>query len=240
MPEANAIWVCEPPNERSLSRRLRSFGLVSRRLRDPKAIEDALATSRPAGVIVSTRLGATIGPVMQALVPLLDDEHTTILAGGPYPSDTMRDELRNAGITLACFEPIDDAALRFQVNRCFVVAAEPPSAKARSALRAPLGWPVQVQIGARRKEGSLYDLSNGGAFIETERPSLSGARVELLLPLGDGSVAVPGEVVHTNVPGNLRKARAPIGMGIRFDPVSDGTETAIRRAVHLRCAELLV
>lgn len=238
MPEANAIWVCEPPSERSLSRRLRQLGVVSRRLRNAAAVRDALADLRPAGIVVSTRLGAELDGCLVALGALLDDQQTTILAGGPHPSEGMRDRLRDAGISLACFEPIDDASLRFQVNRAFL--GHRHQGKARCELRAPLGWSIRIRQGARIKEGEVYDLSNGGAFIETTRPSLPGARIELELPLADGGLAVPGEVIHTNVPGNLRKPRAPIGMGVRFDPVLPDAATHISRAVHTRCAELLV
>ena len=86
----------------------------------------------------------------------------------------------------------------------------------RRAERVPASWPVEVRIGSRARPAQLYSLSARGAFLATAGPALRRTLVHITLPLPSQDLRVAGEVVLTNVPGNLRKRNLPIGMGIRF------------------------
>ena len=85
-----------------------------------------------------------------------------------------------------------------------------------------------------------WNLSRQGAFLQLRRPSMCGARIELALPLEGGARSVQATVVHTNVPGNLRRTRAPIGMGVRFDAPTPVLQRRLDEAVARRSSELLV
>ena len=93
----------------------------------------------------------------------------------------------------------------------------------------------------RRREAWLYDLSNGGAYLELERPALTGARVELELPLaGENPRRLAATVVHTNVPGNLQRSRLPLGMGIRFDELDADMRHQLTRVISEQSSRLMV
>ena len=64
--------------------------------------------------------------------------------------------------------------------------------------------------------------------------------MHITLPLPSQELRVAGEVVLTNVPGNLRKRNLPIGMGIRFLGLSNEAERALTTYTAERGAQLLV
>ena len=137
--------------------------------------------------------------------------------------------LREAGIYLVAWEPCPDAVLRFQLNRAL---GEGAHAKEREAERVPVARRVRIVSGRFTKVGAIYTLSTGGAFIETPRPSLRGARVLLELVLPRRDVGVEGRVVYTNVPGNLFRGAMPLGMGVRFVDVLPEVEREIADCVR--------
>lgn len=147
---------------------------------------------------------------------------------GATPTGDALGELRDSGVRLALWEPFDDARLRFQVNRAL---AEDGSGLARRETRAPVDLPAQVFQSGRQKPARIYTLAAGGAYLETPRPAMRGARIEIEMPVGAGPVRAPGVVVYTNVPGNLHRDNLPVGMGVRFADLSDPAGAAIRRLV---------
>jgi hypothetical protein len=153
------------------------------------------------------------------------------VAVGPPPARALSLRLQEAGFALALYEPFTTATLRFQLNRAFLHAR--PSGATRCGLRAPVDWRAAVKVGKRSKAVTLYDLSQGGAFLETPRPSLRGVDVRLELPLPGGTRTLDATVVHTNVPGNLKHPHMPYGMGIRFgglpQPLAQELATLIDR-----------
>jgi hypothetical protein len=64
--------------------------------------------------------------------------------------------------------------------------------------------------------------------------------VHVTLPLPEQELRVAGEVVATNVPGNLRKRNLPIGMGIRFLGLTREAEQRLLHFTNERSAELVV
>lgn len=179
------------------------------------------------------RLRESAEPVRAVLLPVpppLDDpirdaarlreagprEGLQLVAVGARPDAQGIDRLRKAGLRFACFEPWTDSELRFILNRAIY---DPGRAriKVRDGLRVPTNLMGRVFGGAGEKPVLIYNVSVGGAYLETHRPNPVGARVEVELPLPPGPIRIQGRVVSTNVPGNLRRPNLPLGMGVRFE-----------------------
>ncbi len=181
---------------------------------------------------------AGLATSLAAAAPALREGRVTGVALGTPPGPETADRFREAGFSLVLRRPLSDAVLRFQINRAFLRARCPGTP--RCELRAPFDWRVSVRAGDRRKEAFLYSLSLGGAFLETARPSPGGARVAVELPVHGTLHALEATVVHTNVPGNLRSDRGPLGMGVRFDPLEPAVAEALGRTVAARSAGLVM
>jgi hypothetical protein len=69
---------------------------------------------------------------------------------------------------------------------------------------------------------------------------MDGAMVEIELRLPANHIRVRGEVIFSNVPGNLQRPNLPMGMGIRFAGVSKAEITLIADYVKNRLGELNV
>ena len=180
---------------------------------------------------------AKLASTLAAAGAALREGSVTGIAVGPL-ADAARQRLRDAGVSLALPRGFDDEALRFQVNRAFLAARAP--GPARRELRAPFPWRATVRVGGRRKEAFVYNLSSGGAFLATARPSPGGASLELELPWPGGSLTLAARVVHTQVPGNLRAERAPLGMGVRFEDLVAARRAELLAAVTERSRALAV
>jgi CheY-like chemotaxis protein len=229
------------PSASVLSRRLRNMGFrttlvswaeeLTRSLDQPELPFRAvlLSTSIP-----SARLSTFAAPLRQHLAA----GELTGLVVGETPAPEIRRQLREAGFSLALWRPFDDHTLRFQVNRAFLRARS--KGPARGELRAPLGWQVSIHSGGRRKEAQVYNLSEGGAFLETPRPSMIGAEIDVELQLPAGLRSLPANVLHTNVPGNLLRPQVPVGMGIRFSDPSPTVSSDLARIVAQRSLALLL
>ena len=169
------------------------------------------------------------------------DGRRALLVCGARPAPAACERLRQAGARLALFEPWDDHAIRFQVNRAFAgAAAEAPT---RGALRVPVRWPVEVRSGRRGRPARVYAVSTQGAFLVMGRPSLRNSLVHVALPLapeGGDPVRLAGQVVSTNVPGNLRRRNLPLGMGVRFLGVRPEATRVLERFTAERSRELVL
>ena len=111
--------------------------------------------------------------------------------------------------------------------------------KVRDQLRVPTQLAAFIHSGSGRKPAGVYNLSTRGAYLETPRPNGIGATVQVELLMLDASIHVHAEVVTTNVPGNLRKANRPTGMGVRFLEVGDEEEEAIAKHIET-CANVYI
>ena len=224
-----------------LRRRLRSLGFGTRRARDTDELTQLL--DRPESpfqaVLLSTglpsaRLSAFLGLLRR---PLAAGELTG-LAVGETPGPEVRERLRETGFALALWLPFDERTLRFQANRALLRTRT--DGAARAELRAPLPWRVTIRAGGRRKQARIYNLFQGGAFLETPRPSMVGAEIEVGFRLPGGSSALSASVLHTNVTGNLLRPHLPIGMGIRFRDPSPCISDDLGRIVMQRNRDLVV
>jgi hypothetical protein len=159
-----------------------------------------------------------LGAALRFLRRLEPTGELTFVAAGGRPDADGRKLLRQAGVELALWGPVDDHTLRFQVNRA--LAESDIVLGNRQALRAPTDWPAIVWAGRRRKPARVYAISAGGAYLSTLLPSLPNASIGLDLPLPSRRVRVEARVVSTNVPGNLVQRNLPVGMAVRFERVS--------------------
>lgn len=159
------------------------------------------------------------------------------VAVGARPTPEGIARLREAGIELALWSPIDDATLRFQLNRAASAFA---CETLRREQRAPTDWQVRFFTGGRQKDAHLYSLSARGAFLATPRPSLRGANVALELPLPAESLALGARVLYTNVPGNLQRSTLPVGMAVEFSALTIDAAESIRRSVAERALSLVL
>lgn len=200
-----------------LMTRLRRLGYRVVPVKSPEQAHLMLRVAHSAlsGVVFPTDLPVVdLREALGFMRRLAGSRELPFLAAGKTPSPAERRRLREAGVDLAIWDPIDPHTLRFQINRA--LAGAKVVRGNRSALRAPADWRVEVVSAGRKKEARVYEVSTSGAFLATARPSPSGSAVEVELPLGSGATRVGARVVMTNVPGNLMRSHLPVGMGVRF------------------------
>lgn len=225
----------------ALTNRMRLMGYRALRAKTPEEAFALVEEPRhcvTAALIPPDLAVADLAAALENLAARAPTGRLTYVVAGPCPADEGLVELREAGLELALWEPIDDARLRFQVNRALAIPTS--DGLPRAELRAPLSIGAQVVHAGRRKGARVYTLSTGGAYLDTSRPTLRNASIEVELELGPSAVCVPGVVVYTNVPGNLRRTNLPFGMGVAFRDVPDAALARIRRAVAEAALQLTV
>ena len=153
------------------------------------------------------------------------------VAFGPRPAQEQLEEMRRSGVGFALFEPATDEELRFVVNQ----ALRPEDASVlRLEQRVPADLPARIVTKNGEKVALIYNLSATGAYVATPRPTLRGGSLQLLFSLPGGEVQLSAQVMWNNVPGNLRRFNAPIGMGLRFTSVADDIQKELMRWVEQR------
>ena len=143
---------------------------------------------------------------------------------GQRPTKAERSGLLSAGVEICLWEPIGDAQLRFAVNQA---GYEPAEERPRGGARVPTAMVARIVTATGEKEAHVYSLSAGGAYLETSRPTMTGGRMKIELPLPDGNVVVEARSVYHNVGGNLLQENLAVGMGVEFVDVDLATHTAI-------------
>ncbi len=185
--------------------------------------------------VAGARIGAVVVPselpvvnlrhALDALRRQAPAHEIAFLGAGRDPGAEGRARLREAGVRLAIFDPVDTHALRFQLNRA--LAGARISRCRRRTVRAPTDWPVVATSGSRRKNGRVYAVSASGAFVVLDAPWLVKTPVSLELALPSGTLGVSGRVAMTNVPGNVMRRSLPFGMGVRFDELSESASVTL-------------
>ncbi len=227
------------PSMRQLVARLRRLGYSVLPSKTPDHAERVLRTrgSGVAAAVIPVDLPTfDLGAALRFLRRLEPSGELNFVAAGQRPSRAGRRLLRDAGVELALWDPVDEHTLRFQANRA--LASSEIVRGNRASLRAPADWPVAVWTGTRRKPARVYSLSAGGAFLSTWRPSLPQAQLRIDLPASPHPLRLQARVVMTNVPGNLIRDELPIGMGVRFEQMPPKIEAAIVTWVNKRLAVL--
>ena len=158
-----------------------------------------------------------------------------LVAGSPR-SEEASNALSAAGVQLPLWEPIDAHTLRFQLNRA--LSAGENFRRRRGARRVPSSARAVVHARGRTKDARLYTLSAQGAFLATAMPSLRGTEVEVELPLLASCGRMAGQVVMTNVAGNLMKKNLPAGMAIRFERLHVNEHAALELHVERKLRRL--
>ena len=157
---------------------------------------------------------------------------------GERPDAEALRQLRDKNVRLCLWSPFHERELRFVLNRAlfdpkhgFYDSEQP---EVRQDLRVPTSLGARILVGEREKAAQVYSLAVGGCFLETQRPTLVGGPLEVVLPLPLGEFRVSGRVVLTNVPGNLVRSNLPRGMGIEFLRLEQGAREAIQHYVRER------
>ena len=200
----------------ALTHRVRQMGYRAMRAKTPEeafAIVEEHRHQVAAALIPPDLAVADLSGALESLAGRAPQGLAYVVAG-VCPSEESLVGLRAAGLRLALWEPIDDARLRFQINRALAGASG--QELSRGEMRAPLDIPAHVIQAGRRKSARVYTLSSGGVYLDTERPSMRNAAIQVELDLWPSPVCAPGVVVYTSVPGNLRRNNLPNGMGVCF------------------------
>jgi hypothetical protein len=224
----------------TLSERLRTFDVEPTRVANLESAEALVGAQRQAYCVVMIPTDfkhEKLKKALKAVKSANTQSEVVLVSVGRHPTPTQRKELKSAGLKLALWEPYDEGTLRFQLNRA--IGGDQDRHK-RSALRVPTYLLARVFIGGRTKDAVVYSLSEGGAFLETQRASMEGAQVQVELRLPGGAIEAGGEVLFSNVPGNLQQPNLPLGMGLRFTSIDSDDEKRIRDFVAARYAELNV
>jgi hypothetical protein len=157
------------------------------------------------------------------------------IASGERPGREAEGRLREKGVRLCLWSPFQDRELRFVLNRALFDPTQNfftrDQNRVRHELRAPTSLGARILLGGREKPALIYNLSVGGCYLETLRPTLVGATLELTLPLPKAELRVSGRVVLTNVPGNLERSNLPRGMAVEFLRLAPDARETIQQYV---------
>lgn len=171
-------------------------------------------------------------PLKEALAPLVAAAPALrLLALGERPGLEAAEALRRAGVRHCLWDPCTDSELRFVLNR---ILYDSRRGQERTELRVPTGLMARIRSAAGEKPALVYNLSVGGAYLETPRPTGVGGHVQVTLPLPEGHVELRGQVISTNVPGNLQRPNLPVGMGVRFEELGEREREIVARYVRSR------
>jgi hypothetical protein len=153
------------------------------------------------------------------------------IAIGRRPGDSELAMLRGAGVHFALFDPFSDEDLRF-------VVSEAHHAGSPEVLRIEQRVPTLIRARVTTKTGErvavVCNLSTLGAYLATPRPAMRSGTLTMQVPLEGGEVEIHGLVMWNNVPGNMRRPNAPVGMGVRFTEVSPEATIALQRYIAER------
>lgn len=240
MTSAHWVLLLEPPaGGPSLASRVTGLGMTVERA---TSVEAGLALlrihrGRVAALLRADALPPEAGPAVAAMREAVSPGSVEVVATGRRPSQAACDALRAAGVTLALWDPFDDGTLRFQLKRALHLVSHDEN---RTEVRVPTPILARVRKPDRESTVIVYDLSVGGAYLETPRPSLRGARFVLGLPLPGHDLELEAEVRFANVPGNLKRPLLPVGMGVRFGAMRAEDREALGSYVASRSRNLLV
>lgn len=93
------------------------------------------------------------------------------------PNKSDRKILRCGDVTLAAWNPMSAATLRFQLNRA--LHCDRDAFGMRDAARVPTELTATVTVAERSKDAELYSLAETGAFLATKRAVMDGAQLRV-------------------------------------------------------------
>ena len=163
----------------------RSFGAPTRR----HARGDAAWRQPQRLLVVSDRRAPGLGrPAMQE-----QDDFVT-LAVLDRCSRTLREQIHKMGFDLVVERPVAHEALRDLLRDALYRGREQ-----RVARRLPVGYPVSLRAGWRRRDVQLVELSERGCSLRVGSPLGGSRRVAIEIPAqltGDGLLRLEGTIVR--------------------------------------------
>jgi hypothetical protein len=235
------LLYCLGADRMELAQRIRQLGYQTFVETDPRAAaarvahpqEPVRAVLLPADFTLPQRAGE-----LDQLARAAGTSGVRFVAVGERPDAEALRQLRDKNVRLCLWSPFHERELRFVLNRALFdptrgfYDSEQPDV--RHDLRVPTSLGARILVGEREKSAQVYSLAVGGCFLETQRPTLVGGALDVVLPLPLGEFRVTGRVVLTNVPGNLVRPNLPRGMGIEFLRLEQGAREAIQHYVRER------
>lgn len=218
---------------RAISGALLLLGYRGIRADDAPAALHVLASTgaTPCAGLLSARLAEPVD-VLRAIRGMLGFPLRWTLWGA-RPEPAVATALRAEQVRFLLGETFSEEELRFVLHEGR--DADPTDAL-RGELRVPTALRARVVAKTGERVAAICNLSAAGAYLATPRPTLRGGRIDVHLPLPSGPLRLGAEVLWNNVPGNLRRPNAPIGMGVRFLDVSRDTAAALEAYVEKRSA----
>jgi len=196
----------------------------------------------------SGRVGALVLPgdlPLPAIDALIDRISPQLWAGpaaivviGPPNDRELLRALRDRSLSWVLRDPYDAAEFRFVVSAAL---STEDKLEARSGLRVPIAQAVRVTSASREQEGSIRNLSIGGAYVALDAPPPPGERILLAAQLGEVGFSPEAVVVYNQTPGTTgRAAERESGMGVAFRNLDDHARTALAVFVEerVRCFRL--
>ena len=121
MAKDRCVLLLDGPSGRlaGLRDRLSGLGLAAISAKDGEEAVRAVVQRSPPRValLVPEFGGSTLRETLASLVEKAPERDLGFIVTGPPPNAEARARLRGAGLRLALWEPFDDGALRFQLNR---------------------------------------------------------------------------------------------------------------------------
>lgn len=143
-------------------------------------------------------------------------------------SGTLRSTLRRLGYRYLVRRPAHPVALRLLLMHALYRGEE-----RRGAPRVPLGYPVAVKIGMRRRDALLVDLAESGCRFLVSEPVSEGMKVTVQVPselCGSDGFALPGTVVRC-----ARDRSSPddggFAVAIQFTKLADAARSLLEEAL---------
>lgn len=154
-----------------------------------------------------------------------------LVAVGKPPQESVRKQLREAGVGWAVWEPGEDGALRFVVN---AATRLPEEVVPRHEPRVPTTRLASFYEGEQRKDAVLYTLSPRGAFLETASPAPVGATVALEIWFSERQFQTLATVQYTCKLSEVGRAKSPAGMGVVFGDLKPPSREFLRAYIARR------
>jgi hypothetical protein len=143
-------------------------------------------------------------------------------------SSTLRATLRRLGFTYLVRRPAHPIALRLLLLHALYQGQE-----RRGAPRVPLGYPVAVKVGVRRRDALLVDLAENGCRFLTHEPVATGSKVTVQVPselCGDDGFALPGKVVRC-VTDRSSPSDGTHSVAIQFSTLTEAARSLLEEAL---------
>jgi hypothetical protein len=143
-------------------------------------------------------------------------------------SGTLRGTLRRLGFTYLVRRPAHPVALRLLLLHALYQGQE-----RRAAPRVPLGYPVAVKIGMRRRDALLVDLAENGCRFLVAESVAAGTKVTVQVPselCGDDGFALPGTVLRCT-PDRSSPADGSHSVAIQFAQLTEAARSLLEEAL---------